>query len=174
MNYLTYWHRENRFSVTVEIDPRHGRDPLTLVQFAVEAKARAGRNARRGGGTGHDEYWCVVDVDEHLSLGEAMQLARQHGIRVAVSNPCFEVWLLMHFKDQTSWLNRYSAQREYRAISGATDKSLTSVLTSLLAQRFPMAKQRALRLTALHLGNGNPAIENPSSGVWELVDSITG
>ncbi|MFL6141746.1 MAG: RloB family protein [Labedaea sp.] len=37
-----------------------------------------------------DEIWCVVDVDQ-FDLAAATSLARDRGIRLAVSNPCFEV-----------------------------------------------------------------------------------
>ncbi len=44
-----------------------------------------------------DEKWVVVDTDRwQTNLVEASQLATQRGIQLAVSNPCWEVWLLQH------------------------------------------------------------------------------
>jgi hypothetical protein len=40
----------------------------------------------------------ALDVDQQKaqSLGEAVQVARSRGYRLAGSNPCFELWLLLH------------------------------------------------------------------------------
>lgn len=48
-----------------------------------------------------DERWLVLDVDRQRGqfLDEVTQVARESGYGLAVSNPCFEVWLLLHFQD---------------------------------------------------------------------------
>jgi len=48
-----------------------------------------------------DERWLVVDVDRQRGqfLDEVTQVARESGYGLAVSNPCFELWLLLHFRD---------------------------------------------------------------------------
>lgn len=54
--------------------------PLTLVKLAVE----------RSRDDEVDECWCVFDVEwpkHHPHLHEALNLAAQHGVRTAVSNP---------------------------------------------------------------------------------------
>ncbi len=60
-------------------------------------------NRKRDCGQEYDEAWCVFDT-ESLQSAEAVKdyqdaiaLAKQNGIRAAVSNPSFEVWLLAHF-----------------------------------------------------------------------------
>ena len=49
----------------------------------------------------YDELWMVVDKDawktQHLST--VARLCRQKNYSLAVSNPCFELWLLLHVKD---------------------------------------------------------------------------
>lgn len=48
-----------------------------------------------------DELWLVVDVDRQRPqfLDEVTRDAQAGGYRVAVSHPCFELWLLLHFRD---------------------------------------------------------------------------
>ena len=48
-----------------------------------------------------DERWLVINVDRQRSqfLDEVTQVARKSGYSLAVSNPCFELWLLLHFQD---------------------------------------------------------------------------
>jgi len=48
-----------------------------------------------------DERWLVADVDRQRGqfLDEVTQIARDSGYNLAISNPCFELWLLLHFQD---------------------------------------------------------------------------
>ncbi|MER0242846.1 RloB family protein [Streptomyces sp. HSW2009] len=58
--------------------------------------------------------WCVVDVEApapHASLDEAIALARRSGVRMALSNPCFELWLLLHIKHVLAYQTSADAQR---------------------------------------------------------------
>jgi len=52
-----------------------------------------------------DQFWFVADTDHWIesnhiqNLVEVARLCRQKGIQVALSNPCFDLWLLLHFDD---------------------------------------------------------------------------
>ena len=46
-----------------------------------------------------DEVWAVFDRDEHPQFEEAVRLCEQNGVKVGRSNPCFEVWLILHLRD---------------------------------------------------------------------------
>src|SRR5579863_6447941 len=76
--------------------------PKTLVEYAVERKKQAFREAKRYSDPflKYDEIWCVFDVDAHPHLNEAKNQARDNGLNLAISNPCFELWVLLHFQDQ--------------------------------------------------------------------------
>lgn len=167
--YLIFWKRRFKRRVNIEIHELHGT-PLSLVKKAVEVKTENERAARRKG-KAHDEVWCVFDVDEHPYLRETMQLAAAHDIKLAISNPCIELWFLLHFVDQTAFIERHKAQREATAALGCK-KNLTDKALDLLEENFETAKARARALDAKHLGDATPAPGNPSSGVWKLVDAI--
>lgn len=51
-----------------------------------------------------DELWAVFDVDQQKvqSLAGAVQVAKSRGVRLAGSNPCFELWLLLHLTADVS------------------------------------------------------------------------
>ncbi len=49
----------------------------------------------------HDVVWCVMDVEQHKKLADALQKAKDKGVQVALSNPCFEYWFLLHFEQPT-------------------------------------------------------------------------
>lgn len=55
-----------------------------------------------------DQLWLVVDFDRwgEEKLARVTRECRQKNYRVAVSNPCFELWLLLHLRA----LDEYSAE----------------------------------------------------------------
>jgi len=167
-DYLLHWHRSNRLRVNVRISPHRGT-PKTLVDLAVSEKARADRESRRG--RPFDEVWCVFDVDQHPHVEEATAKAHAHGVHLAVSNPCIELWFLLHFRDQTAWIDRASAQR---ASTGylACEKSLSDAALRTLEERHADARSRARALDVKHAGDGSRPGSNPSSTTWAIVDSI--
>ena len=68
--YLTYWRRQYRDRVRVEIDDYRG-GPLQLVERAVEAQRIGARDARKGRGRAHDQIWCMSFIQKPLDdLGD--------------------------------------------------------------------------------------------------------
>lgn len=168
--YLVDWHRRYRDQVRVTIDP-YRAGPLQLVERAVEAQRAEAYDARRGRGRAHDQIWCVFDRDEHPNFESAVDLAARHGIRLAMSNPCIELWFLLHFEDQTGFIDRHNAQARAEAILRCS-KVISPAALESLADRYDEAKERATRLDEKHLGDGSPPGSNPSSGLWRVVDQV--
>lgn len=49
-----------------------------------------------------DECWLLLDVDRWVKPTQLIAVcpeARQKGYQLAISNPCFEIWLSLHFTD---------------------------------------------------------------------------
>jgi len=171
VQYLKAWYRRYREGVIVNIDPRDcGRGPLQLVEEAVAAKERASKEQRRGRGRAPDVYWCVFDVDEHPNIPEAIALADANEIRVAISNPCIELWLLLHYVDHRKWDHRWDVQAALREAAGI-GKNLTTEQTEELLERYEVARNRAVALKKMHEENDTED-PNPSSNLHELIDMI--
>ncbi|MRR07377.1 MAG: RloB domain-containing protein [Deltaproteobacteria bacterium] len=55
-----------------------------------------------------DELWLVLDTDHYASGSHlpgfitAISEAKQRGVNIALSKPCFEIWLLLHHLEETS------------------------------------------------------------------------
>lgn len=51
-----------------------------------------------------DEIWCVFDRDDNTDamLLKAEKNAAESGYSIAFSNPCFELWYLLHFADRVT------------------------------------------------------------------------
>jgi hypothetical protein len=147
---------------------RGGSVPRTLVTMAAEARGRAVVEEAE-----IDEFWCVFDVEwprNHPGLEEAIHQARANGIELAVSNPCFELWLILHFQDHTAWLDNNEARRLRRKLDGSSDKGLDA------AKYMPFtaaAARRAAELHRSHLKDGTAfPQDNPSSGMHRLLAAV--
>lgn len=92
--------------------------PRTLVEKAAEEKRKHARTMRRNSFAQADRFWVAFDCDEHPHLAEAMGLARDNNILVAYSNPCFEVWLLLHCDGVVvdGPIDRHEAQTKLEAL----------------------------------------------------------
>lgn len=137
-----------------------GQDPLRVVQEA----GRRDRDERRDGDP-YDAIWCVVDVDDHATLPDACELARQKGFDTAVSCPCFEIWLLWHFQDHTAWAKAEDLAAKLKR-HGFTDKNLPR---NFPYSKFDTARQRAGKCAVIETQHRPP---NPSSSVARLIDAL--
>lgn len=169
-DYLKLWGRRYRSSVSIEVQAL-GADARTVVDRGVEALRLSRRDERRGRGRGYASIWVMFDCDEHPDIKGQVDRALAAGLSVAFSNPCVELWFLLHFQDQTAFIHRNSVQQACDThLSGG--KSLSDNDLTNLQANYQAAKARAQGLGERHLGNGSWKNENPSSTVWELVDAI--
>lgn len=166
--YLLPLRRSLRDFVTITVDNRGGA-PSTLVERAVQAKREAQREESRGRGRAYDDVWCVFDRDDHPNIPDALELAARGGVEVAMSNPCIELWFILHFEDQTAAIDRRVAQRRSSELLGC-EKNLTTAVAEFLYGRHDQARARAQRLDTKHEGDGSAPRSNPSSDIWRLID----
>jgi hypothetical protein len=160
-NYFDGLKRDQRLSATVVICGR-GENPSSLVEFAVEERARRGHDFER--------VWCVFDHDEHQDLAAAFNLARDNGICVAFSNPNFELWHLLHFQEQNASITSAKTVNRLQKYIPNYAKSMDDIYHRIL-ERQAKAITRADGLRRRHRRNGvtDPADQNPSTNVDELV-----
>ena len=69
-----------------------------------------------------DQFWLLPDIDHHRDkeLSEVAARASQKGYLLAASNPCFEVWLLLHETDDLSEIQTY--EEHTRAAAACAQK----------------------------------------------------
>jgi hypothetical protein len=144
--------------------------PKTIVESAKKRKQDAENRARRENDENlrFDQVWCVFDVDQHANIPDAKQMARDNGIELAISNPCIELWLWLHFAEQPGMRDRRDLQRMMAQHIRNYDKHVNY---SDYASGYESAVQRALRLDA-EAEADNEQGRNPSTGVWRLTESI--
>ena len=144
--------------------------PKTIVEFAKDRKIEAEEQARgeKDDNLRYDEVWCVFDFDEHPSIPDAKQMARDNGIELAMSNPCFELWLWLHFADQPGMRDHHRLQSMMKQYIPNYDKHVDY---SDYATGYEAAYGRASRLDK-DAKAANEEGRNPTTGVWRLTESI--
>jgi RloB-like protein len=147
---------------------RHAPDPVVpaqLIAMADEYRARHPDDI--------DEAWVLLD-GEDLDWPTVRAHADEAGVRLGVSNPCFELWLLLHFHDKPIATGTRDATvrllRQYLPDYDPRRLDFTDFRDGL-ADAVDRAKPLALRFEADLAGMGAPP-PNPYTGVWALAETI--
>jgi hypothetical protein len=156
--------------VTIEVAKEHGV-PKTLVeiakQYKEDAKARAGHE--KDDNLAYDSVWCVFDIDDHPAVGEAKEMARDNGIQLAISNPCIELWLLLHFSENPGMQDRATMKKKLRKHMPKYNKHVD--YTTYYATGYPQAVTRAKKMDQEAVDAHEPH-RNPTTGIYELTELI--
>ena len=102
----------------------------------------------------------VPSINEKLLACKAEKL---------LSNPCFEIWLLLHAKDQKSSITTDALIKELKKSATVWKNYAKSAFTetqqTFLKSNTDTATMRAKNLTEL---------QNPSTGIYKLIDLLKG
>src|SRR5262249_31336287 len=116
----------------------------------------------------YDSVWCVFDVDDHPLLDEAAEMAKKNDIKIALSNPCFELWLLLHLREQPGMKNRKQLRKILKKHVQDYDKDVN---LRVYIGGYDTAVERARKLDELAVSMGKPGM-NPTTGVYNLTEII--
>lgn len=153
--------------IEVKVATEAGRDPLRIVELARAARSDADQSAKRAHDDSlrYDEVWCVFDCDEHTRLKAAIDQATAVDLGLAVSNPCFDLWLLLHFQDQRAAISSKKAGDAVRKHVPRYGKHMDF---AHLEGHGGEAVDRAQKLDKIAHSAGDP-YGSPTTGVWRLV-----
>ncbi|NJO83670.1 MAG: RloB domain-containing protein [Blastochloris sp.] len=157
----------NLVTVSVELEP-DARQALKLVQHACKLRHLRRRQSEA---LPYDEIWCVFDREagnEPASFEQAVALAEREGLRLVISNPAFEYWYLLHFRE---------TNRPYYDAGGLLDDLRRHLPLyekkyeqyTQLRERTRDAIERAERLYDGHPDREHDRYPNPSTLVQRLV-----
>ena len=134
--------------------------PLTIVNLAVKEKSKLEIEAKKS----NDpldlqfEVWAVFDRDEHP--------------KVAYSNPCFELWALLHFNDHSQYIHRHRLQSKLESVlPGYDSKKSKKICAIFMDEYYDEAKARAIKLEEEHKKVGESKV-NPYTDIYILLDKI--
>ena len=158
----------------VEIVHPEGTDPITLTKRAIELRDARKRSAKKGLEVAYDEVWVVFDLerthDERRKLAKrATTIKEAVGIQFAVSDPCFEFWLLLHEESTTSPFADCQ-QVILRLAKHWPTYAKGTLPPAAFLEKLPVALTNAERCRKHHEDSGGDG--NPSTQVDLLVRSL--
>lgn len=168
----------------IEVCALHGdcTDPLNLVSLGCE-------QFLRGGDNGHgiqkpprvfDEIYILFDRDEHPSYEEAIKKAQELNsslyndykkpvrFEALPSNPCFELWLVLHYKDIFHLPSRNELFEDLKKRWNGYNKGATG----LFAKTKALIPDACKRATALNATSSPLSAEKGYTGIVTLVDHL--
>ena len=156
-----------------------GRNYLDLIKKGNRAKSNI---------EGICHVWCVSDVDadpntpnyesaKNEQLKEFSKQAQEYGFNIALSNPCFELWYLLHFGYFTSKMPTYkSVEQKLSNPAYLPSYDKTKDYFNDLHERIEDAISNATKLKKYHedlgVSNFTAVSANPYTDVWRLVEKI--
>ncbi len=144
-------------------------DPRAVVERAIEElrKLRGDKLASK------DTVWAMFDRDEHPRFDEARILARDNGISMAISNPCFELWGIFHYRDYDAPLDRHECQRQLSQLCSTyvTNRGKLFDDLEIIRDQYSNAVQRAETSLVRRREEGTPG-GNPSTTIHRLTENI--
>ena len=164
-------------SALISIEPHGGVGvPMTIAKAAVayaKAEGLAPRSRRRKHSfEKQDQVWAVFDRDEHPEFQQAVMMCEHSGVRVARSNPCFELWLILHDQDYNRPNRRQRVQADLKALRPEYNpKRAKTPDCDELVRRVRNAEQRAAAQLRDRELDGSP-YGNPSTTVGTLTRAI--
>ena len=134
-----------------------------------------------------DELWMVIDRDRWTdkTLSDVAQKCHQNKyLFFAMSNPCFELWLLLHFEDINEMSEvEVEALKANKRVSKRGDKWLKSRVRRCMGSYhetgydtdllMPYVKRARDRAEALDTEKKNRWPQTIGTRVYRLIDSIT-
>ena len=139
--------------------------PLTVVEAAlqhIKDLARTRKGGRKNSFEKNDEIWVIFDRDEHPSFVQAKDICEIKKINFIYCDPCFELWLVLHFQDCDAPTHRKEAQEMAKTlVPGYNPKirktgNFDTIMPSLCAAEIRAKKQR-LRRREEGKDDGNPS-----------------
>lgn len=157
--------------------PGSQRKPIKLVEAAVSLMRDEARAAKRSQLKKEfwPQVWCLFDRDEHESLDAALKQAREGGVRVAFSHPCFEVWRLLHHKPVTGTFGGVCEGAAARLPFAREAGNIKIVLPEQLPEgSFAEARKRAEKMNATHGPHVPLPHRDPYTDVFTFVEDGLG
>lgn len=162
--------RKKEFEVAIHIHREAGKDPIKIIQTAKYLKNDQYEGAFI------ERIFCIYDVDNTLeiTLKKSEKMANELGLKTCVSNPCFEIWYLLHFLYSTRYYNSYDEIKE-DLIRYIPEYAKNKDIFSQLQPNQQKAIANARRLEEHHRNIGeDPSICgcNPSTQVFYIIEYL--
>jgi hypothetical protein len=167
--------REHLRLTSLKVVHPEGTDPVTLTKNAIALRDKQKQEAKkRDDIVPFDEVWVVFDLekphDQRRELAQkAIDFGKPKGIRFAKSDPCFEYWLLLHWRYTTApFACCDDVIKSLKFHWADYDKGFIPDIDCI--EKFPMAVKNAERCRKFHEDCGSAG--NPSTSIDSLVREL--
>lgn len=131
--------------------------------------------------TPFDSCWLVFDKDADQNFAQTIKSAEKAGFKVAWSNESFELWYLLHFRNQSSFIDRKACISALEQELGKLDpsfsyaKGASAIFRYLTEDRREYAIKNAAKLRKHweDMGSVDCGQHNPCTQVDLLVQELT-
>lgn len=170
-----YFNHFNRLQGKYSIRFANGNetDPINIVENIKKAILKAG-----GDSFGNGDYaFAVFDTDvapeKEQAIAKAKQIAKGTGIKLVLSNPCFEVWFVLHFEcSSAAYPTSDHVIKKLRTFISNYEKN--EDVYNLLENNIESAIEGAEYLRKTHINCGNKKIidQNPMTDVDVIIKKL--
>lgn len=155
--------RDHDIRIKILDNYNHKSRPIDVYKrlIAYEREHKLGENT---------EYWAVIDRDSwHKSeIDEvAAKMALRTNYNLAVSNPCFELWIWLHLGNNRSFFDRTSCQRQLARLWPEYRKGKYDVQKLLPGIRQACDRARALDAESEHVWP-----QNQGTTLYKLIEKL--
>jgi hypothetical protein len=131
---------------------------------------------QQGDVTSGDNVFCVIDVDdtEDDRITEGIRIKAEY-IKLILSNPNFELWLLLHFKFYTHQFSKEETLTKLKEFIPDYEKPNVAPFFPILKSKETIAVNNAKKLKKYHTKAKNDLhtrAANPCTTVDEVVETI--
>lgn len=163
--------RLSNANIKVVNNPK-GTDPLNIVNFAINESKKD---------PAYDRIYCVFDKDKHATFNAAVDKAKNTRLKkgttlyAITSIPCFEVWLLLHYRYTTGSFYAAGNNSNCAKVESELKKYIPnykkgdSNIFEKVNNKLSDAIENAKLLTIYHQTSGT---DTPSTKVHELVEYL--
>lgn len=151
--------------------------PKTVARKAIDFAAENGfiksrRHKKLDSYEELDQVWAVFDRDEFPCYHEAKQMCDGAGVPYAYSDPCFELWINLHFGAYDAPCTSHQAQGTTKNLIAEYDpKSGKTADFSIFIGKLEEAEERAENQRQDRIDEANQD-GNPSTNMYELTRKL--
>lgn len=142
------------YRVPIQVIPKKGKSNISE-EYIERSKNEYVR-------TEQDKVFLMYDLDVDGMLAHLQNIPNAE---LLVSNPCIELWFLLHYQEQKTEISSDKCIQKYQKVSKGYKKGvLSEEEKKVLAENRDLAVERAKKLADYH---------NPSTMVYKLLIMLT-
>ena len=157
----------------IKLVPGNETDPINLVNKTIVKVKELGLNLEE-----NDRAYCIFDTDlderKNMQIIKARKLAKKYHIIMITSNPCIELWFLLHFEYTTAWLSNNDVINKLKKYYPKYEKNIN--IFPEIKDKVSEAIKNAKKLESFQLDN-NKIIgmvdANPSTEMYKIVEELS-